>query len=102
RADRAPGRCRAGAASAWSRDALAHCLSSTARTSQAGLLCRLLGAFPQRLGFLPEFLPIFTLVLGKFAQRLGAADAGEILVLLPMLHGLLHHGAQLIRFLVQQ
>src|SRR5262249_4541941 len=59
------------------------------------------GTPAQRLDLVPELLPLLALGFGQFVERL-AADASEILVLLPVLHPFAYRGAELVGLLVQQ
>src|SRR5262249_53735744 len=64
-------------------------------------LRRSAGALPQRLHVLPQLLPLLPFALGQLLQGV-AAHAGEILVLLPVLHPFAYRGADLVGLLLQQ
>src|SRR5205823_5397133 len=60
------------------------------------------GTLPQCLDLLPERLPLLALGFGQLGQGRRTADAGEIRVLLPVLHSFTYHGAGLVGLFVQQ
>jgi hypothetical protein len=65
---------------------------------RGGSLCHLCGTPAERFDIAPELLPPPALGLGEIGQRLGAAHAREVGVLLPPRHGLPHGAGRRIRF----